>query len=1294
MLRSTWLHSIRDSLAGNLGKQLPTTWRRGRPTTWAADIAVLETRSLLSAAVAESIMAVSPVVSVSTEQISDGAVIVRTQIDAADARVISPGEQTFRVGELNGSGLQFNLIAASGMTQQSIDGFQDAADLWSAILRDDILVNIDINFTALDPGVLAQAGSTTQGNSLSSVKTALSDDAKSLSDAIAVANLPAGSSLSIYTSDATTGNPELDNNATGNNTTLDVNTTVAKAIGLRTANNATVDANITFSSLFTWDFDRSDGISAGAFDFIGVVAHEIGHSLGFVSGADTVDATSNAGPSAPLELDGFRVASVLDLFRVSADSISNSADIDLRADTATKSFSIDGGTTLITTFSTGSFNGDGRQASHWKDNLGIGIMDPTAANGEYADITDLDVQAFDVIGWDVAMDLGDAPDTSSSTGTANYQTNLSDNGPRHLLFAANGNINDPTGAPKVFLGASVTGELASLQNSTATGDADNGISSLPTLAPGSTQSVTVTSSGNNAILNYFVDFNRDGDFSDAGESFNTTLTSTSQSVDIVVPAGASAGTSFARFRISTAGGLSAVGAANDGEVEDYQVTIGSGNTVPSIGGAVSNQAVNDNATISPFSALTVTDPDTQSMSATVRIQDGVLRGDFTGASSSGWTRTEVGNHIDYSRTFASGANIGATVQAAIRALVFDPRENAITPGATETTAFTVSVSDGVAPVVTDTNTSVITTSVNNVPTIGFVGPTVFGLFDNVAIDLFSAAHMELTVTDPDTQSMSATVRINNGVVRGDFTSGTGGWTRTVLGNDIQYSRTFPAGANIGSTVQAAIRTLTFTPRANAIIPGSTETTTFTVTVTDGVAAPVANSQATLNVQSANNNETLGGAANVAVNDNATVNPLSNLTVTDPDFQEGYVKVTILNGAFRGDFTPASTTGWSRSTLGNNIEYFRYFGPAANVGATLQAAARALVFQPRQNAINPGTTELTDFQVVVSDGIGSPVSNVGNLTRLTVTSVNNAPSIGGAVANQPMLDFDTILPFSALTVSDPDTQAANARVTIINGVARGDFTNGIGAGWTRTFNGNDIVYTLVFNSGSNIGSTVQAAIRALRYQPRQNVLAPGLSETTVFSVFVNDGLANTTNSTTSVVSTSSNDPPAIDGTVANQTMNDNQTKAVFSTLTIADVDLDDMNVIVTIPNGVNRGDFTAASSTAAGWTRTVVGIDIRYNRYFSPTSNIGATVQAAIRALIFQPRNNVPIGTTETTGFTVFVNDGLATATNSTTSVITTGVAPRMAAPAAILDSDVATVIVPSVKKTTANGLARLLKKSK
>ncbi|HEX8203848.1 MAG TPA: GEVED domain-containing protein [Isosphaeraceae bacterium] len=43
-----------------------------------------------------------------------------------------------------------------------------------------------------------------------------------------------------------------------------------------------------------------------------------------------------------------------------------------------------------------------------------------------------------------------------------------------------------------------------------------------------------------------------------------------------VPAGATLGVTYARFRLSTAGGLTPTGAAADGEVEDFRVTLATG----------------------------------------------------------------------------------------------------------------------------------------------------------------------------------------------------------------------------------------------------------------------------------------------------------------------------------------------------------------------------------------------------------------------------------------------------------------------------------------------------------------------------------------------------------------------------------------------------------------------------------------------------------------------------------------------------------------------------------------------
>ncbi|MCA9247055.1 MAG: hypothetical protein KDA42_08070, partial [Planctomycetales bacterium] len=113
------------------------------------------------------------------------------------------------------------------------------------------------------------------------------------------------------------------------------------------------------------------------------------------------------------------------------------------------------------------------------------------------------------------------------------------------------------------------------------------IAAFPTLTTGTSPSITVASTAGGATLDYFFDFNQNGVFNDAGEVFSATLTSASQAVPVTIPPGATLGSTFARFRISTAGGLGPTGPAADGEVEDYAVTI----EAPAVPGTLSIAAV-------------------------------------------------------------------------------------------------------------------------------------------------------------------------------------------------------------------------------------------------------------------------------------------------------------------------------------------------------------------------------------------------------------------------------------------------------------------------------------------------------------------------------------------------------------------------------------------------------------------------------------------------------------------------------------------------------------------------------
>jgi hypothetical protein len=264
-------------------------------------------------------------------------------------------------------------------------------------------VNIDIDFRTLAPNVLGSANSTTQATTVNNYFSALAIDASSASDLTAVSNLP---TLSVFgglsfTTQIYNGTDAMvlgiDNNNSGNNVFLNLNTANAKALGLFTGSVNNPDASITFSDTFSWDFDNSDGVGAGKQDFVGVAIHEIGHSLGFVSGVDVVDFRIDN----PQSLQNSRVFSGLDMFRYSANDA-----LDLSVGTASY-FSIDAGATVLAAFSTGRVNGDGQQASHWKDNqltgTQLGIMDPTAQSAGNANtVTSLDLLAFDTIGWDLA----------------------------------------------------------------------------------------------------------------------------------------------------------------------------------------------------------------------------------------------------------------------------------------------------------------------------------------------------------------------------------------------------------------------------------------------------------------------------------------------------------------------------------------------------------------------------------------------------------------------------------------------------------------------------------------------------------------------------------------------------------------------------------------------------------------------------------------------------------------------------------------------------------------------------
>jgi hypothetical protein len=347
-----------------------------------------------------------------------------------------------------------NLNNIGGVTAGSdvYKGFMAAASFWSSVLTNNVTINLDVGYSPLGTGILGQAGSNITTVSAVSAVAALRASATSALDMTAVAHLPTLSaaggikvnapSAPIWnaTTASYTTKKVADNDNSANNTALAITTANAKALGYSGFSGA--DASITFSSNFAFDFDPRNGIAANSYDFIGVATHEIGHALGFISGVDSYDLYTNKGPYASqgLNLNNYAIASTLDLFRYNRTNpatplAATAAKPVLDWSPAGTAFlSVDGGYTPLDTgtgiakLSTGLYNGNKRQASHWFDNtygalkLGcqaptatIGILDPTAGKCEQLSVTSLDLAALDLIGWTLGS-------SASNIGTARFTT--------------------------------------------------------------------------------------------------------------------------------------------------------------------------------------------------------------------------------------------------------------------------------------------------------------------------------------------------------------------------------------------------------------------------------------------------------------------------------------------------------------------------------------------------------------------------------------------------------------------------------------------------------------------------------------------------------------------------------------------------------------------------------------------------------------------------------------------------------------------------------------------------------
>lgn len=203
----------------------------------------------------------------------------------------------------------------------------------------------------------------------------------------------------------------------------------------------------------------------------------------------------------------------------------------------------------------------------------------------------------------------------------------------------------------------------------------------------------------------------------------------------------------------------------------------------------------------------------------------------------------------------------------------------------------------------------------------------------------------------------------------------------------------------------------------------------------------------------------------------------------------------------------------------------------------------------------GATATQDVNLTLSDG----TYTLNHSFIITVNGLNITPTISNATAGQTVNDTLTIAPFSTITLADANGDDISVTITLDN---------------------NEKGTLSITSITSRSVANAQIALREIVFTPTSNRVATGSTETTTFTIILNDGTTNSiSNDTTTVVS--------INATTLQQITTD-VTKGVSDTTgTIADgikifnqlfnSNGEDKNVKIKVPTSITATTVTTAKS---------------------------------------------------------------------------------------------------------------------
>ncbi len=328
-------------------------------------------------------------------------------------------------GARTGLDIQYSLSTAAAADPAFVNALEIAAQTWENVAHDNATVIMDVDFTS-GQGFIAATSRLEDNENYLTVRNALVADASGQESAL-VSTFPTSPALEfdygnfIY-------RPDNPTDGVANRINFTLAQSQALGLGDRSPGN-NPDSAIVFNTDFPFDNDPTDGLNPGAIDVVYVMIHELGHAMGFVSGTD-----------------GGGFPSTWDLYRVGApgtsqdpSSLSDFPTVlrqmdqgdNAALDTVGQFPAVSAPSFRLSTGTSGS--GDGRQASHWKDNslLGlstvIGVMDPTF-DGSTIDtldpLTSADLLAFSLFGWDIDIPGNTPPSDFALLSPTNNATGI------------------------------------------------------------------------------------------------------------------------------------------------------------------------------------------------------------------------------------------------------------------------------------------------------------------------------------------------------------------------------------------------------------------------------------------------------------------------------------------------------------------------------------------------------------------------------------------------------------------------------------------------------------------------------------------------------------------------------------------------------------------------------------------------------------------------------------------------------------------------------------------------------